>query len=192
MLISGNDLINTPVLSLQTGRELARTTEAIINPHDLTIIAYEVDGPHLDQHPSFLRIADIREVSPIGMIVDSSEEFVQPDDIIKQKDIYDLRYQLEHKPVLDEQRSKIGKVIGYNLEAGGFVIQQLTVKRPLLKSFNDSELIIHRSQIIEVTDHAIVIKSKANAAKPLPKVAQSYVNPFRSTPQAEAMRIHRD
>lgn len=192
MLISGNDLINTPVLSLQTGRELARTTEAIVNPHDLTILAYEVDGVHLDQHPSFLRVDDIREVSPIGMIIDSSEEFIQTDDIIKQKDIYDLRYSLEHKPVLDEKRNKVGKVIGYNLEAGAFVIQQLTVKRPLLKSFNDSELIIHRSQIIEVTDQAIVIKAKAEAAKPLPKVSQSYVNPFRQTPQAEAMRTDRD
>ncbi len=191
MLISGDDLLNCPVLSLQTGRELARTTYAIINPHSLAIVAYEVDGQHLDQHPSFLRIEDIRELSPIGMIVDSSEEFIQSDDIIKLKDIYELRYELEHKHVFDEKRHKVGKVIGYNIEADSFVIQQLTVKRPLLKSFNDSELVIHRSQIIEVTDQAVVIKSNADAVKPLPKASQSYVNPFRQTPQTEAIKTEK-
>lgn len=188
MLISGNDLIDTPVLSLQTGSELAKATHPIVNPHNLTIIAYEVTGPHLDHHPSYLRIDDIRELSPIGMIIDSSEEFIQPDDIISQKDIYDLRFELIHKHVIDEKRNKVGKVIDYNLEAGGFVVEQLVVKRPLLKSFNDSELLIHRSQVIEVTDHAIVIKSKAENKKALPKAAQTYVNPFRQTPQVEILK----
>lgn len=188
MLISGIDLFDSPVLSLQTGAELARTKYPIINPHNLTILAYEVSGAKLDHHPSYLRIEDIREVSPIGLIIDSSEEFVWLEDIIKQKDIYELRYELEHKTVLDEKRSKVGKVISYNLESGSFVIQQLTIKRPLLKSFNDSELIVHRSQIIEVTDTEIVIKAKG-VVKSLPEAAKSYVNPFRQSPQAEAMRV---
>ncbi|MBI3889878.1 hypothetical protein HY312_04920 [Candidatus Saccharibacteria bacterium] len=191
MLINGFDLLNAPVMSLQTGGELARTTKAIINPHNLTIIAYELAGPQLDHHPSFLRINDIREVSPVGIIVDSSEEFVLLDDIINQKDIYELHFTLEHKVVLDENRKKVGKVTSYNFEAGAFVIQQLTIQRPLLKSFNDSELIIHRSQILEVTDHAIVIKAK-NVAKIVPDTAKSYVNPFRQSPQAEAMRIDQE
>ena len=191
MLITGSDLIDTPVLSLQTGRELARTTHAIINPHNLTVLAYELEGSTLDHHPSFLRIADVRELSPIGMIVDSSEEFIQMEDVIKEKDIYELRYELLHKQVLDEKREKIGKVIGYNVESEGFVIQQISIKRPLLKSFNESELLVHRSQVIEVTDQAIVIKSKAEA-KTLPKTSRSYVNPFRQTPQTEAMNAHRE
>lgn len=191
MLINGFDLLNAPVMSLQTGGELARTTQAIINPHNLTIIAYEVAGPQLDHHPSYLRINDIREVSPVGVIIDSSEEFVLLEDIINQKDIYELHFTLEHKVVLDENRKKVGKVTSYNFEAGAFVIQQLTIQRPLLKSFNDSELIIHRSQIIEVTDHAIVIKAK-NTAKIVPDTAKSYVNPFRQSPQAEAMHIDQE
>lgn len=189
MLVNGTDLIDTPVLSLQTGSELARTADPIINPHNLSIVAYEVTGPHLDHHPSFLRTEDIRELSPIGMIIDSSEEFVQMDDIIKLKDIYELRYSLIYKTVLDEKRNKIGKVIDYNLEAGDFIIQQLSVKRPLLKSFNESELLIHRSQIIEVTDHAIVIHSKSENKNVLQKAGSSYVNPFRQSPPAEAAKI---
>ena len=191
MLISGIDLFDSPVLSLQTGTELARTKRPIINPHNLTILAYEIAGPNLDHHPSYLRIEDIREVSPIGLIVDSSEEFVILEDIIKLKDIYELNFELDHKTVLDEKREKIGKIISYNIDADGFVVQQITIKRPLLKSFNDSELIVHRSQIIEVTDEAVVIKSK-NDAKAKPLKSQSYANPFRQSPRAEAMQTDQE
>lgn len=189
MLISGLDLQNTPVLSLQTGAELARANEAVVNPHNLSIIAYDLSGHTLDVTPSLLRIEDIRELSPIGMIVDSSDEFVQPEDIIKLNEIYTLHFEPIGKPVLDEKRHKVGKVIDYTIDSGSYTIQQLIVKRPLLKSFNDAELVIHRSQIIEITDDAIVIQSKAKVNKPLPKDGRNYVNPFRSSsPQAEAFK----
>jgi uncharacterized protein YrrD len=192
MLISGFDMIGTPVLSLQTGMELARTETPIINPHNLAVIAYEVAGPTLDVQPSLLRAEDVREFSSIGLIVDSSDEFVQPEDIIKLNDIYMMHFTLTNKQVLDEKRNKLGKVTDYNIDSSSFMIQQLTVKRPLLKSFNDSELIIHRSQVIEITDQAIVIKSKANANKPLPKDSRSYANPFRQgTPQTESFNSSR-
>lgn len=188
MLISGLDLIGTPVLSLQTGTELATIKDTVINPHNLSVLAYEVDGPLLNQRPSLLRTQDIRELSSIGIIIDSSDEFIQPEDVIKLNDIYKLGFSLVGKHVLNEKRAKIGKVIDYNIESSGFVIQQITVKRPLLQSFNDPELLIHRSQVIEVTDEAIVIKSKADTHARIPKSNRSYANPFRQTaPQPEGL-----
>lgn len=193
MLISGLDLIDTPILSLQTGTELARVKAAVINPHNLSIVAYEVEGPLLNLRPSLLRVQDIREFGTIGIIIDSSDEFIQPEDVIKLNDIFELAFALVGKHVLDEKREKIGKIIDYNVETGGFIIQQLTVKRPLLQSFNDPELLIHRSQVIEVTDDALVIKSKANAAQTLPKSSRSYANPFRqNTPQPEGLDPQRN
>ncbi|MFZ1360606.1 MAG: hypothetical protein WAS27_01055 [Candidatus Saccharimonadales bacterium] len=189
MLIVGSDIINTPILSLQTGRELAHITRAVINPHDLSVISYEVDGVHLDTHPSYLRTSDVRELSRIGFIVNSSDEFLEDDDIIKFKDIYELAFDLAGKPVLDEGRHAIGKVTDYTVEAESFVIQQLIVKRPLLKRFNDSELLIHRSQVIEITNDAIVITARAEDTSALTQPAsQSFINPFRQAPQTESTR----
>lgn len=187
MLISGTDLTNIPILGLQTGSELATIESEVINPHNLSVIAFNLSGPLLDNPLSLLRIEDIREFSQIGMIVDSSDEFVQPDDVIKLKPIYDLHFSLDSKHVLNEKRAKLGKIMDYIIDSDSFVIQQLVVKRPLLKSFNDSELLIHRSQVIEVTDDAVVIKEKANSAViPLTKNSQSYINPFRQqSPQTD-------
>ncbi len=192
MLIQGSQLIDTPIMGLQTGTELAKISSAIINPHDLSIIAYEVTGANLDHHPSLLRTADIREVSDIGMIIDSNDEFIEVNDVIKIKDIYELHFQLIDKHVIDEKQNKIGKVTDYTLEVDGFVIQQLNIKRPLLKSFSDAELLVHRSQIIEINDTTIVIKSGAENARPVMRTAGAYVNPFRQNPtQPEAVNSSR-
>jgi hypothetical protein len=68
------------------------------------------------------------------------------------------------------------------------VIQQWSVRRPLLKSLNDAELVIHRSQITEINRDAIVINAEAEIPEHTRVTTPgSYVNPFRKTePAADA------
>lgn len=177
-------------MSLQTGKELAQTSVAVINPHNLSVLAYRVAGPHLDSDPSYLRTIDIRELGSLGMIVDSSDEFLEPDDIISDKEIYEMEFKLDGKHVVDDHQNKMGKVTDYVVDAESFVIQQLVVKRPLLKSLTDDELLVHRAQIVEVTDDTIIIKSGKIKANSTSKESRHYVNPFRnSSPQPETVRI---
>jgi len=183
MLISAERFDNTPVMSLQTGSELARTSRAIINPHNLTIVAYELTGHLLDHNPTLLRIADIREIGPLGIIIDSVDELIDVNYVLKIKEIYELNFNLVGLRVIDDKKRKVGTVIGYTLEAGNFVIQQLRVKRPFLKSLGDTELLIHRSQIIKITDNLITVKSPSIRHKePIVEETQiPFSNPFRST-----------
>lgn len=191
MLVSGSQMASTPIMSLQTGTQLGTAETAIINPSNLKIVAYEVEGPNLDLHPSLLLISDVRELSDMGMIINSSEEFVGEDDVIKLKPLYDLKFSVVNKHVIDEHKKKIGKVIDYTIDPESFVIQQLCVKRPLLKSLSEAELLIHRSQIVEINDSQIIIKSgtkkKSSAVK---DAALNYVNPFRQqAPHAEGTEM---
>ena len=131
MLVTSDRFLNMPVMSLQTGSEIGRTAQEIIDPRNLSIVAYEIKGKTLDQHPSLLRIADVREIGPLGMIVDSSDELVSPSDIISLKQIYEINFSLANKSVIDEKKRKIGHVIGYTLTADNFIIQQLRVRRQI-------------------------------------------------------------
>lgn len=181
MIIAGSRLLDAPVMGLQTGSELARTTRAIVDPGTLAILAYEISGP-LVHEATLLRVADVREFSNLGLIVDSADEFVAPGDVIKLQEIYELGFEPLGMPVTDENRSKLGKVDSYTIETATFTIQQLSVKRPLLKSLNETELLIHRSQIIEINDKSIVVHSKAEIPEPrLEQIRTSYVNPFRKS-----------
>lgn len=190
MLVLGSRLHQTPVMSLQTGTRIAHTMTPIIDPANLKIIAYEVEGPLLTERPSYLRTADIREMGGLGMIIDSSDELVVGDDILKIKEIRDLNFQLVGMAVIDEAKHKLGKIEDYTLETDSFVVQQLHIRRGFMRSLNDTGMLIHRSQIVEINDRFIVVKSgmKREKAKPVKAAVQNleYVNPFREpAPQPE-------
>lgn len=173
-------------MGLQTGSELARTHLAVIDPARLEIVAYELKGSLLAQHPSLLRIADVREFSDVGLIVDSSDEFISPDDVINIGKVYDLHFVLEGMPVIDEKRRRLGKVNGYTIDTNGFLVQQLSVRRPLLRSLNDTELLVHRTQITEINDRAIVVHSEAKIPEPAEdSLKAAYINPFRKNAPSE-------
>lgn len=190
MLILGSRLINIPIMGLQTGAKLAITKNPIIDPSNLKIIAYEVDGTLLSERPSFIRIADVRELSDVGMIIDSNDEFIGVKDVIKIRDTYELNFNIIDMNVIDESKRKLGKVYNYSLDTDNFIIQQLNVRQGLFKSLSDSELLIHRSQIIEINNDQIIVKTTAKKLEPIKKPVQmTYMNPFRSqSPQAENIK----
>lgn len=187
MLILGSRLIGTPVMSLQTGTQLAKAVRPIIDPASLKIFAYEVEGPLLSERPSFIRISDIREMGGVGMIIDSNDEFIGLNDVIKLKELNDLGFVFIGMSVIDEQKHKLGKVEDYTLETNSFVIQQMHIKRGLFQGITDTGLLIHRSQIVEINDDNIIVKTTAKRVEPvMKKEVREYVNPFRSpSPQPD-------
>lgn len=168
-------------MSLQTGAKLAHTQKPIINPSNLNIVAYEISGPLLTQRPSFLRTADIRELGKLGMIIDSNDEVVGPGDVLKIDELYKHNFPLMGMTVIDENKHKLGKVNDYTVDTANYSIQQLNVGRGLLKGLNDTGLLIHRSQIIEINDKAIVVKSATKKiVEPVMEAMRGeFVNPFR-------------
>jgi len=191
MLILGSRLINAPVMSLQTGTRLATTVKPVIDPANLRIIAYSVEGDLLVEKPSFIRTADIREYGHIGMIIDSNDELIGLDDVIQVKKVYELNFSLVGLPVIDENRRKLGKVSNYTLDTLDFVIQQIDVQRGFLKGLTDTGLLINRSQIIEINNSSIVVKSPSvKSSEPVMNAIRSeFVNPFRNPspqPNSEA------
>lgn len=187
MLLLGSRLNAQPIMSLQTGGELGRAVRAVIDPADLSIVAYSLKSPLAAGTP-YIRIEDIRELSDIGFIIDSIDEFVVHGDVIKLDEIIDLQFHLRGMAVRDEKRHKLGTIIDYTVDVGTFTVQQLTVRRPLLRSLNDTELLIHRSQIIEINNEAIVVHSQAKAPEhTLVTAPGSYVNPFRKSKPIESI-----
>ncbi len=182
MLLLGSRLIGTPIMGLQTGTKLAQTAAPLIDPANLKIMAYVVEGPLLVDHPSLIRVADVRELSDIGMIIDSNDEFIGVDDVIKIRELYELEFELVGMNVIDETKRKLGKVDDYSLDSSSFVIQQLSVQRSLIKSLTDTGMLIHRSQIIEINDNHIVVRTTAQKLQSVRQAERRpFVNPFRPT-----------
>lgn len=185
MLFNGSRLIGCPVLSLHVGGQIASITELIVDPDDLKIIACRVVGPLIGKEVGeILPMESVREFSRLGMIVDSADEFVEPDEIIRIKKVLDLNFHLVGLKVESKQGAKLGKVSDFTLEPSTWQVQQLIVQRPLIKAFIDPELTISRNRIDEVNDYKVIIKEEKETPKSKAKVAKndfvpSFVNPFR-------------
>ena len=194
MLMVGSQLLNFPVLSLHVGGAVAYTKRAIIDPEDLKIMAYSLEGPALKNDPEIgdiLDMNDVREVSNQGFIVDSTDVFAFRDEMVKLDEIIKLEFDLIGLKVVDDNGKKIGKVVDYTLDTATFMVYQLIVQRPVMASLIDPQLTINRSQIVEIDDFKVVIKNGKSEVKVKKETkadseefVPNFVNPFRKPSHA--------
>lgn len=182
MLVMSEQLKQTPVMSLQTGGQIAETTAPIIDPANLKIVACYVAGPSLEAQPCVLFTDDIRESGELGFIVDDSSKLMPMEGLVRLQELLNQNFELVSIPVVDRRGNKLGKVEDYSFDPQDFVVQQLFVKPGFLQSITQDSRIVHRSQILDVTPRLITIgtaevqQSVADKAEE----ASSFVNPFRS------------
>ena len=181
MLVEGSKLLNYPILSLHTASKIAEVKALIIDPNFLKVVAFEINVASSKQC-LFLETASVREFSKMGMIVDSDEEFVEQGDVIKLKEMIELGFTLENMKVLSKKKTMLGRVEDFIVTTDDFRVMQLIIKRPIYKSLIDPELVIGRSEIHEINDTEIIVKSeestimkKSGALDFVP----NFVNPFK-------------
>lgn len=185
MLVYNSRIIGTPVLSVQTSGPIAQIISSIVNPDNLKILAFKLSGPIINSTNNLLDTKSIREYSHLGIVIDSNDELIGPEDVVKIKEVLALNFDLIDLKVETKKGSKLGKIIDFTLDSNDFTIQQIIVKRPTVKSFIDPELTIHRREIVEVTDYKVIVKDeekviKARASKE--DFIPNFVNPFRTDP----------
>ena len=184
MLVMNSRLIGAPVLSVQAGGPIGRIVDAIVDPDNLSVIAFHVDGPPINKQQNILDVRSVREYSNYGFVIDDIDELVSPDDVIRINNILKLNFNLLSLKVETKKGSKLGKVQDFTLTSEDFIIQQIIVKRPMIKSLNDSELTIPRSEIVEITDYKIIVKEEEKTIKKKAEKQEfvpNFVNPFRES-----------
>ena len=185
MLLTIQNLVGAPVMSLQTGQPLAKLDAPIINPHNLKIVAFYVSGPLVDFSPAVVFSEDIREFGDLGAIVDSSDNILDPTDMVRLGEIILYNFALDGIWVVDEHKRKLGRVENYTLNPDNFLIQQLYLKPTLMKSFALAHLTVSRTQIVAIDNQKITVKAptvkaqEKTAVQPTPQLSPQFDNPFR-------------
>lgn len=182
MLIYESSLIGTPILSLQASGPIGRVSSVIIDPNGLKIIAFRIDGPH--PSANLLEVSSVREHSSLGMVIDSIDELVGRDDVVRLQQVLDLNFDLLTLKVESKKGTKLGHIIDYTVTSEDYTVQQLIVKRPALKALMDPELTIPRSEIIEVTDYKVIVRDEEKTIRSRAEhedFIPNFVNPFRKT-----------
>lgn len=189
MLIYNSKLLNLPVLSVQDSGRVAVISNTIIDPDSLKIIAFRVHGAISAEGGNLLDTRSVREYSNFGIVIDSTDELILDDDVVKIKDVLALNFSLLGLKVETKKGSKLGKVIDFTVTDDNFSVQQIIVKRPTIKSFWDSELTIPRSEIVEITDYKIIVRDEEKVIRERAlkeDFVPNFVNPFRKTEPSPA------
>lgn len=184
MLLPINRFIDAPIVSLQMEAAIARAGEPIVDPRQLKIVGFYVEEEGLKE-PAVLHASDIREVSHLGLIVDDGEVIMPLDDLVRLQEIIDFNFSLIGTQVVDERGKKYGKVEDYSLDPKSFYIQQLYTHQSILHSLSAMSNVIHRHQVISVTNERIVVSAPTVRSDAQERATLPFANPFRSSGQAE-------
>ncbi|MCL2173778.1 hypothetical protein FWH58_00535 [Candidatus Saccharibacteria bacterium] len=185
MLLTIRNMLGAPIMSLQTGQPLAKLGMPIINPHNLKIVAFYVNGPMVGFSPAVLFSEDIREFGEMGAIVDSSDNLLSPEGMVRLGEVISYGFILDGIHVVDEQKHKLGRVENYTLNPDDFMIQQLYLKPTLMKSLSIAHLTVSRDQIVAIDNDKITVRTPTVREKAEQKIvavnpsAVPFENPFR-------------
>jgi uncharacterized protein YrrD len=187
MLILSKSILNVPIMSLQTGTRLGTSGMPIINPATLTIMAFFVNDSGITQgEQDVLMTNDVREVGQMGIIIDAIDDLSPLSDLVRLQEIVALGFDVMGLNVIDEEKSKLGRVVDYSFDPTTFTIHKLYLKPPLLKRFQTHTTQISRRQIIEVNNNAIIVRSATMKEQAQDKITSGeFINPFR-TPQPKS------
>lgn len=161
MLQLSGSLLNQPVLSLRTGGIVATTTSAIINPNNLKVEGFYCLDSFERKKRLILLYQDIRDVIAQGFVVNDHDVLADPDELVRLKDLLELKFELLGKTVSTVSKEKLGKVVDYAADTGTMYVQKLYVGQSIFKNIAGGSLGIERTQIVEITDRKIIVQDIA-------------------------------
>jgi hypothetical protein len=163
--LSSSLLTNKSVLSLRVGSPIASITAPIINPNNLKIEGFYCQDRYNKQELVLL-YQDIRDMLPQGYVVNDHDVLVEPEELVRLREVLDMNFSLIGKPIETISKEKVGKVSDYATETETMYIQKIYAAQSILKSLSGGSLSIDRTQINEVTPQKIIINEllKGNPA----------------------------
>lgn len=163
MLQLSNSLLNKSVMSLRTGSAIASIVGPIINPNNLKIEGFYCQD-RFNKQLLVLLYQDIRDLLPQGYVVNDHDVLVDPEELVRLKEVLDLGFELIGKQVVTTSKQRVGKVSDYATETETMFIQKIYVAQSLMKSFTGGSLSVDRSQVNEVTPKRIIINDLLKTA----------------------------
>ena len=158
MFTLSHQLINLPIISLQTGQVVGTTGLSIVNPDQLLLMGFFVNSGRGKRQSPVLVTGDLRQITTHEVIIDSEDDFSDIDEIVRLKPIIERHFNLNGLSVVNESGTKLGRVEEYNVDLDTYLVQKFYVKPALFKNFFTDSFIVDRSQVIDVTNKQLVVR----------------------------------
>ena len=166
MLRFYKDLIGFKVADISTGRQIAEVTDIVINPHNLSVAAFQCYVRSKGQD-MFLLTSEIHEVQLNMFTVQNEDALSADDDLVRIQEFLDINYKINGKKVRTESGKRVGVVTDFVVDDKSFMVSKLYARPPVTKVIQNSDRIIGRHQVSEVSDKTITVKDSTIRASQL-------------------------
>ena len=170
MFILASQLKDHPIISLQNGQVVAVAGDLLIDSATLTVAAVYCHSGGWKKETNVLMMRDVRQVAREGLVIDSLEDIEDVAEIVRLKVIIESGFRLMGIAVINESGDHLGHVEDFTVHLESYKVQKLYLKQSLLKNLLLNNLVIDRSNILEVTNQHIVVR---DATVPIPKIGIS-------------------
>lgn len=167
MYILASALQDLPVISLQTGENIAIAREPVVDPQTLSIMAMVCELTKRGAK-KILMMRDARQVAQDCLIVNSEDELTEPEDVVRLQPLLTNRFNPISRGVVTDLGRKLGVIEDYTINLDTMELQKLYIRQSIFRSWLGGSLIIDRSQIVDVTGRQIVVRDTTVVAPILP------------------------
>lgn len=164
MLILASKLKDVPILSLTGGNQIAQVVGPIVDYKNLEVPALWCSSQSSKDRT--LNTNDIREFNPGVVLVNSEDNLSEPDEVVRLAPLIQDNLNLVGMTVRTESGTKLGRVTDFTINTQDSLVHKLYVRQPLLKSMVNANVIIDRSQIVDVSPRQITVRD-ATVMEPL-------------------------
>jgi uncharacterized protein YrrD len=158
MLILSEAISGKKIMSVHSGGSIAKISEPIVDPKNLKIVAFSANARGM-KYFSVIHSSDIREWSPLGVIINSEDDIMEVDENMpKIRSVIEDGFELVGIKVRTESGKRLGKVRNFVFETDGYFVVKFYVEKSGILSVLNPVLLIERDSVVDVTKRYLVVK----------------------------------
>jgi len=172
MLQLSSIFYNQKILSLRSGGPVGHASCPLIDPDNLKIEGWYATALG-NKKRMILPVMEVRDIISKGIVVDDHSSLTHVEDLVRQKRIIELSFELIGKLVRTDDKKKLGKVQDYAVDEESMYIKKLYINQNIFKNLTAQQLVIDRNQIIEINDKEIIVRGsreKATVGETVPAI----------------------
>ena len=155
-----SELNNKIVFSFHSGHTVGTVTSFMVNKETLKVELLEVLEPENNER-LYLLTGDVRSATNNLIIINSESDMSESEDLIRQQELIKSKFNLIGSRVVTQEGKLLGRVKDFTVDYDSFLTSKLHIRGSLIKRLLNESLIIDRSQIVDVKDNKVIVKSTA-------------------------------
>jgi uncharacterized protein YrrD len=160
MFIEAKKLIGLPVAAVNTQSKIGQISQILIDPQNGNLMGFLVSLGGLLSPKKVLSAVDIREFDPNGIVTESSDNLVPPEEIVRVNDIIKKKIFLIGMPAKTESGKSLGNVEDLLIDT-----DTSSVAKYYLKDLLGKSRVLGSDKVVKV-DKQIIFTDDVNLPPP--------------------------